>query len=156
MCVCACACAHASTYSFIPIAREAQVSHAQALAQPDEYMYACIRTRACIHTQRRCSTHVPWRNRRWRAAVCDRGDRKQVLVGGGATGGLKESMSEEHARRWAGEGAPVELVECVTLAHVLEKSAVDVVDFMSVDVEGGERDPHTHTYTYAITHELSV
>lgn len=65
-------------------------------------------------------------------------------------------MSEEHARRWAGEGAPVELVECVTLAHVLEKSAVDVVDFMSVDVEGGERDPHTHTYTYAITHELSV
>ena len=87
MCVCACACAHASTYSFIPIAREAQVSHTQDLAQPDKYMYACMRTRACIHTQRRCSTHVPWRNRRWRAAVCDRGDRKQVLVGGGRRGG---------------------------------------------------------------------
>ena len=62
-------------------------------------------------------------------------------------------MSEEHALRWAGEGAPVELVECVTLAHVLEKSAVDVVDFMSVDVEGGELDPHTHPYA---THELFV
>jgi hypothetical protein len=90
----------------------------------------------------RCHAHIPWRNRRWQAAVCARelAHSKQVFVGQGAVGGLVASMSPQHQKRWIGTQVTGSTVDCVTLAEILRQSGVSVVDFMSLDIEGGELD----------------
>jgi FkbM family methyltransferase len=64
------------------------------------------------------------------------------MVGDGSSAGLVSDMPMEHRKRmssnWSGSWASPYEVECDTLQSILNEHKIRSVDFISIDVEGGE------------------
>jgi FkbM family methyltransferase len=70
------------------------------------------------------------------AAICA-GDSSQ-FQGETATGGVLETMTENHKNGWIKDGMPVYDVQCRLWEDLLKEHGIEHVDMFFVDVEGGE------------------